>query len=405
MLRTDNPLERLMKEIRGRTQVAEQFPHEENAFVQPGRPSRPVPSPTRGKATSTGEAVGARPLSPLAGERAGVSGGELPEHRERQDRSPASHFLHTFRIIPAQRCYTSSTHPAGVECIVSMANPALEPLTIPRGQADQAVAVSNTSFTTPTMPEVLRVLIVDDEPVARELLSSMLSAVGAVEVVGECRNAHEAIAAIREEDPDAVFLDVEMPGDDGFSVTEAIGVQQMPATVFISAYDHHAVKAFEVLAADYLLKPFDERRLEITLDRITGRLQDSSDRMESRILRVLEELPGMRRYTNRLPIEVGDHLRFLSTAEIIWIEAKGKHSLVHTDETTYVLREGLADVAARLDPTEFLRVHRSSIVRIDQIQQVHRWFRGDYNLVLADGTRLTSGTTYRRAIQQLLLGG
>jgi len=257
---------------------------------------------------------------------------------------------------------------------------------------------------TPTRLDVLRVLIVDDEPVARELLNSMLSTVGSVEVIGECRTAHEAIAAIREEDPDLVFLDVEMPDGDGFSVIDAIGVQQMPATVFTTAYDCYAIRAFEVLATDYLLKPFDERRLEATLERVRGRLHNPMTGMETRIRGVLEELRGARRYVDRLAVEVGDHLRFVPTADIDWIEAKGKHSLVHTNETTYVLREGLANVAVRLNPAEFLRVHRSSVVRIDRIQQVHRWFRGDYHLVLVDGTRLTSGTTYRKAIQQLLIG-
>jgi two-component system, LytTR family, response regulator len=255
----------------------------------------------------------------------------------------------------------------------------------------------------PSRLDVLRVLIVDDEPMARELLSSMLTAVGTIEVIGECRTADEAIAAIRNEDPDLVFLDVEMPGGDGFSVIEAIGVQQMPTTVFTTAYDCYAIRAFEVLATDYLLKPFDERRLETTLTRVAGRRHDPKV-MASHILRALDGLRETRRYVDRLAVEVADHVRFVPTADIDWIEAKGKHSLVHTNEATYVMREGLAHVAVRLDPMEFLRIHRSSVVRVDRIQQVHRWFRGDYHLVLTDGTRLTSGSTYRKGIQQLLLG-
>jgi two-component system, LytTR family, response regulator len=254
------------------------------------------------------------------------------------------------------------------------------------------------------MSEVLRVLIVDDEPVARDLLRSMLTETGTAEVVGECRNAQEAISAILEHNPDVVFLDVEMPGGDGFSVIEAIGIEHVPAIVFVSAYDHYAIKAFEVLATDYLLKPFDERRLESTLNRLRGRSQQATGRMESRLLRLLEEFRGVRRYADRLAVEVDEHIVFVRTAEIDWIEAKGKHSLVHAGATTYVMREVLTHVAARLDPNEFIRVHRSSVVRVDRIKQIHRWFRGDYHLVLTDGTRLTTGATYRKAIQQVLLG-
>jgi two-component system, LytTR family, response regulator len=254
------------------------------------------------------------------------------------------------------------------------------------------------------MSETLRVLIVDDEPIARELLCSMLAEAEDVEVVAECRNALEAIEAIRKLAPDVVFLDVEMPGGDGFSVIDSIGVQNMPATVFVTAYDHHAIKAFEVVATDYLLKPFDERRLESTLERLRGRVRQTAEGTESRILHLLEELRGRRRYPDRIAVEEGDHMVFVPARTIDWIEAKGKHSLVHAGTTTYLIREGLTSVTSRLDPADFIRVHRSAVVRIDRIKEVHRWFRGDYHLVLTDGTKLTSGATFREALQQVLLG-
>jgi len=232
----------------------------------------------------------------------------------------------------------------------------------------------------------------------------MLSEDRAVEVVGECRNAREAIKAVRTLDPDVVFLDVEMPGGNGFTVIETIGVERMPATVFVTAYDHHAIRAFEVLAADYLLKPFDEERLQGTLSRVSNRLHHASARINGELLRLLEALDGVRRYADRLAVEVGDHVAFVRTAEIDWIEAQGKHSLIHIRATTHVVRDGLTNLAARLDPAEFLRVHRSSVVRIDRVEEVHRWFRGDYHLILVDGTRLTTGATYRRVVQQVLLG-
>lgn len=254
------------------------------------------------------------------------------------------------------------------------------------------------------MSKALKALIVDDEPVARDLLRAMLAESDAVQVIDECRNAQEAIEAIREHDPDVVFLDVEMPGGDGFSVIEAIGVRNMPATVFVTAYDHYALKAFEVVAADYLLKPFDETRLESTLSRLPGRVRQAGERMESRILSLLEELRGWERYADRLAVDAGDHMIFVRTVDIDRIEAQGKCSLVHAGDNTYMMREGLSGVIARLDPAVFIRVHRSSVVRIDRIKEVHRWFRGAYYLVLSDGTTLTSGTTYKKVIEQTLLG-
>ncbi len=253
----------------------------------------------------------------------------------------------------------------------------------------------------------LTAIIVDDEPVARDLLRSMLATVeggGGIHVVAECRDASEAIRAIREHAPDVVFLDVEMPGGDGFGVIEAVGAASMPAVVFVTAYDHYAIRAFEVVATDYLLKPFDEERLENTLARLVSRLRQPDEGEERRILHLLEELRTHRRYPTRLAVEVGDHRIFLPTERIDWIEAKGKHSLVHAREKTYVVREGLTALTERLDPAEFIRIHRSSTVRIDRIREMHRWFRGNYHFVLADGTELDSGSTYRKAIEETLLG-
>jgi len=257
------------------------------------------------------------------------------------------------------------------------------------------------------MPDPLSAVIVDDEPVARELLRSMLTSLDAekpVDVLTECGNVREAQAAIEEHDPDVIFLDVEMPGGDGFSLIEAVGIENMPLTIFVTAYDHYALKAFEVVAADYLLKPFDEDRLERTLRRIRSRVQQPSGQSEERIVALLEELRGPERYASRLAVESDHHLIFIPTTDIDWIEAKGKHSLVHTREASYLMREGLTSVAERLSPGDFLRVHRSHIVRIDRIREVHRWFRGDYHLVLADGTKLTSGGTFKKAIEHMLLG-
>jgi two-component system, LytTR family, response regulator len=250
----------------------------------------------------------------------------------------------------------------------------------------------------------LRTLVVDDEPVARSLLRSMLAEFPNVEIVGECRNAGEAVAAIRDLEPDVVFLDIQMPGGDGFSVIERVGVDEMPAVVFVTAYDEYALKAFEVVAADYLLKPFDERRLESTIRRLRGRPGREGTVAEAHLLELLQEVRLAGRPMTRIAVDAGTHVTFVPAAEITWVEAKGKHTLVHTQTETYTRREGLSELAAHLDPAEFLRVHRSSVVRIDRIREIHRWSRGGYYLVLTDGTRLTTGGKYKAAIEAMLLG-
>lgn len=250
----------------------------------------------------------------------------------------------------------------------------------------------------------LRALIVDDEPVARSLLRAMLSEHEDILIVGECRNAREAVAAIHDLAPDVVFLDIRMPGDDGFSVIERIGVEEMPAVVFVTAYDEFALRAFEVAAVDYLLKPFDERRLDSTVSRLRERPGSEDAEAEERMTKLLLELRGSVRYVTRVAVDAGGHVTFIPTSRITWIEAKGKHTLVHADTETYIRREGLSELTVQLDPAEFIRVHRSSVVRIDRIKEVHRWSRGGYYLVLTDGTRLTTGGRYKAAVEEALLG-
>jgi two-component system, LytTR family, response regulator len=254
------------------------------------------------------------------------------------------------------------------------------------------------------MNEPLRAIIVDDEPIARDLLRSMLLEAGGVTVVAECGNAGEAVAAIREAAADVVFLDVEMPGGDGFGVIDTVGIDGMPAIVFVTAYDHYALRAFEVLATDYLLKPFDERRLRNTLDRVTGRSRSAADAAQRTILALIEELRARERYADRLAVDAGRHMIFIPTAEVDWLGASGKYVTVHANGAAYTLREGLTDVTARLDPAEFIRVHRSTVLRIDRIREIHRWFRGDYHFVMADGAKLTSGGSYKKAVEDRLLG-
>jgi len=250
----------------------------------------------------------------------------------------------------------------------------------------------------------LQAILVDDEPVARKLLRSMLAEHPEIQVVGECRNAGEAIAAIHNLDPDVVFLDIQMPGGDGFSVIEQVGVDQMPAIVFVTAYDEYALKAFEVVAADYLLKPFDERRLESTVSRLRGRLAKDEPTANDRLLDLLKEIRGGGHYIDRIAVEATNHIVFVPTSDVAWLEAKGKNTLVHSTTETFRRREGLSELFARLDPREFIRIHRSSVVRIDQIREIHRWSRGGYFIVLRDGTELTTGARYKSGVEEVLLG-
>lgn len=254
------------------------------------------------------------------------------------------------------------------------------------------------------MSRPLRALIVDDEPVARELLRTMLGSLSsAIEVVGECGTAGTAVEAIRTTGPDVVFLDVQMPAGDGFEVIEAVGVETMPAVVFVTAHERFALKAFELPATDYLLKPFDEERLRTTVDRLLHRLAERPAEPPSRLLELLAALDPRGRHAERLAVESADHVALLPTAAILWLEAEGKNVRLHTQDGSHLLREGVSSVLARLSPREFLRIHRSTVVRIDRIREVHRWFRG-YQLVLSDGTRLTSGATYKTIIEESLLG-
>jgi two-component system, LytTR family, response regulator len=256
------------------------------------------------------------------------------------------------------------------------------------------------------MSEALRVVIVEDEPISRDLLRSMLADSRWVEVVAEAGNVSDALAAILDHEPDLVFLDIQMPDGTGFDLIEAIGVDRMPATVFVTAYDEYAVKAFEVTALDYLMKPFDEVRLQRSLERVHRRLREGKGVAGSQLLALLDDLRAQGRtdYADRLAVDAGTHVKLIPTSEIDWLEAKGKHVLVHTRTASYSLREGLSTVTERLAPREFLRVHRSAVVRVDRVKEIHRWTRGDYLLVLHDGTKLVTGLTYRRGIEARLLG-
>ncbi len=251
----------------------------------------------------------------------------------------------------------------------------------------------------------VRVVVADDEPIGRQRLVRLLQAEPDTEVVAACADGEEAVEVIREHAPDVVLLDIQMPRLDGFEVVAALGEARQPAVIFVTAHDQYALRAFEVHAFDYLLKPVDSDRLRQAMEWAisTTRVppQGSTTR---RILALLEALSARDRARgrDRLVVRTPERAIFLRTETIDWIEAAGKFVHLHVGRTVHALRESMAELEQELDPARFLRISRSAIVNLDRIQEVQPWFQGDYVLILTDGTRLTSTRGYRDNMRRLL---
>jgi two-component system, LytTR family, response regulator len=255
------------------------------------------------------------------------------------------------------------------------------------------------------MNEPIRAIIVDDEPLARDGVRLHLDGASDVEVVGEAGNGAEAIALIETLRPDLMFLDVQMPGLDGFDVLEAIGPALMPVTVFTTAYDQFAVRAFDAHAIDYILKPYDAERFGKALERAREKIVERRrSRMDDRLGDLLDELRARTRHIERLVVRSSGRIVILRVAEIDWIEAASNYVRLHAGGREYLLRETMTALEAKLDPAEFVRIHRSTIVRVDRIRELEPLFQGDYVVILSDGTRLTSSRGYRERLQELLQG-
>jgi two-component system, LytTR family, response regulator len=249
----------------------------------------------------------------------------------------------------------------------------------------------------------IRAVIVDDEPLARRRIRSMLAGADDVEVIAECANGREAIEAIEESPPDLLFLDIQMPELDGFDVLQAIGVGQVPAVIFVTAYDQFALRAFETHALDYLMKPFDDERFEAALQRARGRIREQQGGdLDSRLRALLDEVRVDRGYLQRLVVPSGHRSVFIRTEQVDWIEAERNYIRLHVGGQTYLLRENMSRIEAALDPAMFCRIHRSTIVNIDRIQAVESLLRGEYLVLLHDGTRLTSSRSYRRNLHAVM---
>ena len=249
----------------------------------------------------------------------------------------------------------------------------------------------------------IRVLVVDDEPLAREKICGMAADDPDIRVVAECSNGAEAIEAVQTMRPDLILLDVQMPEVGGFAVLEALKDEWLPPVIFITAYDHYAVRAFEFHALDYLLKPFDRERFQTAIERAKRQIRrDSGARMDARILALLEEMRETPRYSERLVVKTGGRVFFLNTDEIDWVEAEGNYVSIHTGKKSYLLRETITSLESQLDPKEFVRIHRSAIVRLDRIKELQPWSHGEYHVLLQDGTRLTLSRSYREKLQAAL---
>jgi two-component system LytT family response regulator len=249
----------------------------------------------------------------------------------------------------------------------------------------------------------IRAVIVDDEPLARRRIRSLLAEAGDVEVAAECANGKEAIQAVEASPPDLLFLDIQMPELDGFDVLQAIGVGHVPVVIFVTAYDQFAVRAFEAHALDYLLKPFDDDRFEAALERARTQIrQQRGGDLDRRLRALLAEARRDRGYLQRVAVPAGQRSVFIRTEQIDWIEAERNYIRLHVGGRTYLLRENLSRIESALDPTIFCRIHRSTIVNINSIQAVESPFRGEYLVVLHDGTKLTSGRSYRGNLRAVM---
>jgi two-component system LytT family response regulator len=247
----------------------------------------------------------------------------------------------------------------------------------------------------------LTALVVDDEPIARRAIVRLLDADTQIEVLGECGDGASAVEAIRNQSPDLVFLDIQMPAMTGLDVIAAIGAQRMPATIFVTAYEQYAVRAFEANAVDYLVKPFSRERFATTLQRAKSRLSAAGD-AQARILQALESLRQRDDYLERIAVRVDEHVIFVAVDDIVWIKANRNTVQIHLADRIHELRETMAALAARLDPRRFARVHRSAIVNVRRVRTIHPWFNGHHVVTMDNGQQLRMSRYQHEAFLRLV---
>jgi two-component system, LytTR family, response regulator len=246
-------------------------------------------------------------------------------------------------------------------------------------------------------------LVVDDEPIARHAVVRLLRDDPQIELLGECGDGASAVIAIRRQKPDLVFLDIQMPAMNGMAVVETVGAEHMPATIFVTAFEQYAVRAFEANAVDYLVKPFSRERFASTLQRAKARLAASAPdaRAATQILQALEALRQKDSYLERIPVRVDERVLLVAVDDIVWIKANGNTVLLHLAERTHELRETMATLAARLDPRHFARVHRSAIINVRRVTTIHPWFNGYHVVTMDTGQQLRMSRYQHEAFLKL----
>ncbi|HEV8158094.1 MAG TPA: LytTR family transcriptional regulator DNA-binding domain-containing protein [Pyrinomonadaceae bacterium] len=254
------------------------------------------------------------------------------------------------------------------------------------------------------MNEKITALIVDDEPLARKFIRRMLENDRSIEIVGECGNGKEAVAAVLEKKPDLVFLDIQMPEMDGFTMIETLGIENLPNIVFVTAYEQYAIRAFEIHALDYLLKPFDKSRFEKAMkharEKLANRRQNQLE--QKQIAALLENVKQKPRFLDRLVIKADGRIVFLKTEDIDWIQADDKYVHLHAGNKSHLVRQTLGAMEAQLDTQKFIRVHRSAIVNIGRIKELQPMFTGEHTIILENGTKLTLSRSYKNKLFELL---
>ena len=251
----------------------------------------------------------------------------------------------------------------------------------------------------------LRAVIVDDEPLARDLLDALLAENEDIQVIAKCQNGREAISYLQSTAADLLFLDVQMPNIDGFDVLEKVGLQHLPPTVFVTAYQEHAVRAFDVHAVDYLTKPVDAERLTTALKRVREKIAAKiallTQEQFTAMLSGLRNSEQPRSYPSRFLVKDGEKEILLPVEKVDWVEAAQYYCCLHTNGRQYMLRETITELDNRLSPTQFVRIHRSSIVNLDRIREIYRDGHGEGSIVLTDGTKLRMSKVGRQKLADL----
>ena len=248
----------------------------------------------------------------------------------------------------------------------------------------------------------INALIVDDEPLARDRIRELLKEHPEIEVIGEARNGREAIDSISALGPELVFLDVQMPDLDGFDVLQNLQVEKMPLIIFVTAYDQHALRAFEVHAVDYLTKPFDRKRFAEAVEHAKVFMKGAKEPDTARILSMLQELRTGARYLERFAVKNGETVFFIRAEDVDAIEAQGNYVRLSVAKSSHLLRDTLNNIESQINPRRFVRIHRRTIVNIDRVKEVQTWARGEYRVVLLTGAYYTLSRTYRQHFEKFI---